>query len=286
MFCGAPRPLRRAGEREISGTFGENRGKTGNFFGFVANPRRILYTVSKKQPSRRREGKGEGNEKENGCRLCAGGGAELCASGRVRHGTNNLSGEETKSSVTELSALEGYTVTGIDRLGVVSASRTDADTEYVLYSAERGGIMGFFADGFHAGCGGAVCIVRRTVGRARFIPCTARTAGRLADGRVGRIGPRLSTSNGTVTFPNGDVLYVGVDGEVHTAAITALTPYARYGRVTRLGDDCYVESVGEGLNVFDKNGKYLRTVSADSLFDIPADAAQADTAAWVVGTRS
>ena len=56
-------------------------------------------------------------------------------------GTNNLSGEETKSSVTELSALEGYTVTGIDRLGVVSASRTDADTEYVLYSAERGGIM-------------------------------------------------------------------------------------------------------------------------------------------------
>lgn len=121
---------------------------------------------------------------------------------------------------------------------------------------------------------------------ARFIPCTAKD-GQAASQTVasGELDPVFSTSNGTVTFPNGDVLYVGVDGEVHTVAITALTPYARYERVTRLGDDCYVESVGEGLNVFDKNGKYLRTVSAGSLFDIPADAAQADQAVWAVGTR-
>lgn len=200
-------------------------------------------------------------------------------------GTNNLSGEETKSSVTELSALEGYTVTGIDRLGVVSASRTDADTEYVLYSTENGGIMASSPTAFTQVAAGLY------VSSAEQSDGTVYTVygkdGQAASQTVasGELDPVFSTSNGTVTFPNGDVLYVGVDGEVHTAAITALTPYARYGRVTRLGDDCYVESVGEGLNVFDKNGKYLRTVSAGSLFDIPADAAQADTAVWAVGVR-
>ena len=190
-FCGAPRPPRRAGEREISGTFGENRGKTGNFFGFVANPRRILYTVSKKQPSRRREGKGEGNEKENGCRLCAGGGAELCASGRVRHGYEQPFGgrdEEFRHGAVRAGGLYGH--------GHRSARRRQRFAHgcgYGVRTVQRGTRRdhGFFADGFHAGCGGAVCIVRRTVGQHGLYRVRQGRAGRLADGRVGRIGPRL-----------------------------------------------------------------------------------------------
>ena len=138
-------------------------------------------------------------------------------------GTTNLSGAETKSAVTELSALEGYTVTGIDRLGVVSASRTDADTEYVLYSAERGGIMASSPTAFTQVAAGLY------VSSAEQSGSTVYTVygkdGQAASQTVasGELDPVFSTSNGTVTFPNGDVLYVGVDGEVHTVAITALT---------------------------------------------------------------
>ena len=98
----------------------------------------------------------------------------------------------------------------------------------------------------------------------------------------GELSPVYSAGGGTVAFPNGEVLYVGIDGAVHTVSGSSLTPYARYGRATQLGDDCYVAVDGEGLNVFDKNGNYRRTVAFGSLFDLPAGA---DYAVWAVGSR-
>ena len=153
----------------------------------------MLYTISKKPPPRPRGGKGEGNEKENACRLCAGGSAEPCASGGVRHGTNNLSGQETESAVTELSALEGYTVTGVDSLGIVSANRTDtAETEYVLYSAGRSAVIATASSAFTRGLGGAVCDFRNTDGRQYGVyRVRQERAGHFADDRVGRIVARI-----------------------------------------------------------------------------------------------
>ena len=98
----------------------------------------------------------------------------------------------------------------------------------------------------------------------------------------GELSPVYSAGGGTVAFPNGEVLYVGIDGAVHTVSGSSLTPYAQYGRAAQLSDDCYVASDGEGLNVFDGDGKYRRTVTYESLFDIPANA---EETAWMVGSR-
>lgn len=200
-------------------------------------------------------------------------------------GTNNLSGQETESAVTELSALEGYTVTGVDSLGIVSANRTDtAETEYVLYSAGRSAVIATASSAFTRVSAGLYVTSETQTDGSTVYTAYGRN-GQVTSQTIasGELSPVYSAGGGTVAFPNGEVLYVGIDGAVHTVSGSSLTPYARYGRAAQLSDDCYVTSDGEeGLNVFDGDGKYRRTVSYGSRFDIPANAEETE---WTVGSR-
>ena len=199
-------------------------------------------------------------------------------------GTNNLSGQETESAVTELSALEGYTVTGVDSLGIVSANRTDtAETEYVLYSAGRSAVIATASSAFTRVSAGLYVTSETQTDGSTVYTAYGRN-GQVTSQTIasGELSPVYSAGGGTVAFPNGEVLYVGIDGAVHAVSGSSLTPYAQYGRAAQLSDDCYVASGGEGLNVFDGDGKYRRTVPYESLFDIPANA---EETAWTVGSR-
>lgn len=200
-------------------------------------------------------------------------------------GTNNLSGQETESAVTELSALEGYTVTGVDSLGIVSANRTDtAETEYVLYSAGRSAAIATASSAFTRVSAGLYVTSETQTDGSTVYTAYGRN-GQVTSQTIasGELSPVYSAGGGTVAFPNGEVLYVGIDGAVHTVSGSSLTPYAQYGRAAQLSDDCYVTSDGEeGLNVFDGDGKYRRTVSYGSRFDIPANAEETE---WTVGSR-
>ena len=200
-------------------------------------------------------------------------------------GTNNLSGQETESAVTELSALEGYTVTGVDSLGIVSANRTvTAETEYVLYSAGRSAVIATASSAFTRVSAGLYVTSETQTDGSTVYTAYGRN-GQVTSQTIasGELSPVYSAGGGTVAFPNGEVLYVGIDGAVHTVSGSSLTPYAQYGRAAQLSDDCYVTSDGEeGLNVFDGDGKYRRTVSYGSRFDIPANAEETE---WTVGSR-
>lgn len=185
-------------------------------------------------------------------------------------------------SVRELTALDGYTVSNMDGLGLIRASaqnESTLQTDYVLYDVTTDTIVHSDVAFVHVADG--LYYTEETDGSVAVFTVYGRGGQVRQDTYpAGETAPFASGS--TITCLNGDVLYVSPGGRVKTAGADSPTPFARYGAAVRAGDVYLTSASGGAYHVFDASERYLRTVKPMSKFSAPEGA---DGVGWIVGSR-
>ena len=191
-------------------------------------------------------------------------------------------------SSVQVSALEGYTVAGVDASGIAMAYRQQTDDiEYALYDLNTGEMAQTASVEFmtmNGYTGFYYTIESETRGTAPDLTYTYTFTFYDGAEKVQTVSQGVSTftvTDGIGTFEDGKVIYMDVTGKVYYGE-RGLHPIATLANAQKLGDFYVTEGSGSVYAVFDRAGKYLRTTDASVACALPDVSPSRN---WQVGSR-